>query len=87
MSHLTPYAAAKFVNNALQEAGLSKRIPPQMMYNYTKARIAAGKTPFIAYDEQSGVDAESLQQWTAAYVAKKLHEAGVGEQLELEFTE
>jgi hypothetical protein len=68
----TPYAAAKFVNAKLEEAGLTKRIPPQMMYNYTKARIAAGKAPFIAFDEKKGVDQADLEKWTEAYVAKQL---------------
>jgi hypothetical protein len=68
---LTPYAAAKLVNAQLAEAGL-KAIPPQMMYNYTSARIAAGKAPFIKFDAKKGVDRVSLDEWTAKYIAKKL---------------
>jgi hypothetical protein len=68
----TPYAAAKFVNAQLKEAGLSKAIPPQMMYNYTTARVRAGKAPFVTWDEENGVDREALATWTDKYVAKKL---------------
>jgi hypothetical protein len=74
---MTPYAAAKLVNAALEEAGLSKRIPPQMMYNYTKARVNAGKAPFIAFDEKKGVDPKSLEEWTKKYVAKQVAAATV----------
>lgn len=76
MKMMTPYAAAKFVNNELDKHNI-KRIPPQMMYNYTKARINAGKTPFIAFDEKNGVDVKSLEEWTKKYVAKKLAVANV----------
>src|SRR5688500_9386199 len=31
----TPYAAAKIVNVWLSEDGINKKIPPQMMYQYT----------------------------------------------------
>lgn len=67
----TPYAAHKLVNVALQEAGLTKRIPPQMMYNYTAARVNAGKAPFIAYTPEGGVDVADLERWTQAYIAKQ----------------
>lgn len=69
-SALTPYGAAKLVNAALDEAGL-KRIPPQMMYNYTTARVNAGKKPFVKYDAKTGVDVDDLRRWTDAYIAKK----------------
>lgn len=68
---LSPYGAAKLVNVALAEAGL-KAIPPQMMYNYTTARVNAGKAPFIKWDAKTGVDRDDLDRWTKAYVAKKL---------------
>jgi hypothetical protein len=71
-SIVTPYAAAKVVNEALKEAGVTKVIPPQMMYNYTSARVAAGKNPFIAYTPETGVDTKSLAEWTAKYVAKQV---------------
>jgi hypothetical protein len=74
MNITTPYAAAKLVNTQLAEAGL-KAIPPQMMYNYTTARVRAGKAPFIKWDEKKGVDTEDLQRWTTEYVAKRLAKA------------
>ena len=33
MTTLTPYKASQLANAALKEAGLSKEIRPQMMYN------------------------------------------------------
>lgn len=69
---MTPYGAAKYVNAELTAAGVDKQIPPQMMYNYTKARINAGKAPFIKFDEKSGVDVEDLKRWTSVYIAKKV---------------
>jgi hypothetical protein len=69
---LTPFAAAKFVNEALKEAGVTKPIPPQMMYNYTKSRLNAGKTPAIAYTEKGGVDPKALEEWTTKYVAMRV---------------
>lgn len=69
---MTPYTAAKYVNDELKKAGVEKVIPPQMMYNYTKARINAGKKPFIEFDETNGVDVKSLEAWTKSYVEKKL---------------
>lgn len=70
MNVMTPYAAAKFVNDELKKAGLDKRIPPQMMYNYTTARVNAKKNPLIKYDQKTGVDVDDLKRWTAAYVLK-----------------
>lgn len=68
----TPFAAHKLVNKALEEAGLTDRIPPQMMYNYTSGRVNKGKEPFIKYDhDKNDVDLESLKEWTDKYVAKK----------------
>jgi hypothetical protein len=68
----TPYAAAKVVNAALAEAGIAKPIPPQMMYNYTIARIKDGKAPFIEWNEKDGVVRESLEKWIVTYVAKRV---------------
>ena len=72
VTHVTPYAAAKLVNAQLEEAGLDVRIPPQMMYNYTTARVRKGKAPFIAVDDEGKVSLESLATWTEKYIAKKL---------------
>jgi hypothetical protein len=67
---LTPYAAAKLVNNQLRELGLAV-IPPQMMYNYTTSKLRAGKKPLIKFTAEEGVDRDDLQRWTAAYITKK----------------
>lgn len=67
----TPYEAHKIANQVFAENGI-KSIPPQMLYNYTSAKLNAGKKPLIKYDRKSGVDAEDLQRWIKSYVAKKL---------------
>ena len=77
---MTPYGAHTFVNDSLKAAGLDKRIPPQMMYNYTKGRINAGKAPFIKYDDKTGVDRADLERWTKSYVAKKVAETKVAQE-------
>ena len=69
---VTPYAAAKLVNAALEAAHLSKRIPPQMMYNYTTARINKGKAPLIQTDEKGLVVVSALNEWIEKYVAKQV---------------
>jgi len=66
----TPYAAAKLVNVALTEAGLPN-IPPQMMYNYTTAKVNVGKKPLIAFDAKKGVDRTDLERWLKSYIEKK----------------
>lgn len=81
-THVTPYAAAKFVNEALKEAGVDKVVPSQMMYNYTKARLNANKVSFIECDlndegEFVGVNIEALAAWTTKYVEKKIAETYV----------
>ena len=71
---VTPYAAAKLVNAALEKANLSKRIPPQMMYNYTTARVKAGKATLIGtviVDDKVYVTEQGLNEWLAKYLAKK----------------
>ena len=67
---LTAYGAAKIVNQALKDRGVEKRIPPQMMYNYTHARVAEGKQPYIMYTKTGGVDVHDLQRWLTAYLDK-----------------
>jgi hypothetical protein len=75
---LTPYAAAKVVNALLAEAGVDKAIPPQMVYNYTTARVRAGKAPFIevtVVDDKTYISAEALATWATKYVAKQVAQA------------
>ena len=72
---VTPYAAAKLVNLALADAGLDKKIPPQMMYNYTLGRVNAGKDPFIKVDSHGKIAVEDLAEWIAVYVGKQVAKA------------
>jgi hypothetical protein len=68
---LTPYKAAKIVNEELTKLGL-KNIPPQMMYNYTTARVNTGKKAIITYNEKTGeVDADALKVWMVKYIEKR----------------
>ena len=72
---VTPYAAAKEVNEALAAAGVDKVIPPQMMYNYTTARINKGKAPLIDAEVVDGkvfVKTEALAAWIVKYIAKNI---------------
>jgi hypothetical protein len=41
------------------------------MYNYTTARVRAGKAPFIKFEAKTGVDRADLARWTKAYIEKK----------------
>jgi 2-keto-3-deoxy-6-phosphogluconate aldolase len=68
-SIITPYAAAKIANAVFAAEGM-KVIPPQMMYNYTTARLNKGKAPYIAFTLEGGVDQEDLNRWIAARVLK-----------------
>ena len=69
----SPYQAAKLINAVLAEANLPS-IPPQMMYNYTTARIKAGKATLIGtvvVDGKVYVTEQGLNEWLAKYLAKK----------------
>ena len=67
---LTPYAAAKLTNAVLKDAGLPN-IPPQMMYNYTTARLNKGKAPLIKCDAAGGIMFADLEAWLTKYMEKK----------------
>lgn len=83
---MTPYAAAKIVNAELKKRGI-KPIPPQMMYNYTSAKLNEGKKPLIAFTRENGVDADDLQRWLKSYIAKKLSDATLDEQAKFDLSE
>jgi hypothetical protein len=68
----SPYAAAKQVNAQLLEDGYAKVLPAQMFYNYTTARIRAGKVPYIPCDADGRIAPEGLADWYTKYVAKNL---------------
>jgi hypothetical protein len=77
---LSPYEAAKVVNKWLADEGHDKKIPQQMLYNYTTARISKGKAPLIKATGTVGEDGkvhakiklEDLTEWYARYTAKNL---------------
>lgn len=73
----TTHQATRLVNRALAEAGLDKAIPPQMLYNYTTARLRAGTKPMIvSRRERVGdkdvtlIDDSDLRAWMATYIPK-----------------
>ena len=66
----SPYQAAKLINAVLAEANLPS-IPPQMMYNYTTARLNAGKNAFIEVDKDGRITESGLNTWMTKYFAKK----------------
>lgn len=68
---LTPYAAARIVNDVFAKHEVAKSIPTQMMYNYTTARINAKKAPFIECDDQGRITEDGLNKWMVKYFAKK----------------
>lgn len=68
---VSPYEAAKIVNAILKEKQIDIVLPPQMFYNYTTARIRAGKKPFIETNKDNKVVVKSLLEWTARYIEKK----------------
>lgn len=68
-----PYQAAKVTNAVLTQVGLPT-IPPQMLYNYTTARIRKGKKPLIevtVIDGQAFIEPDVLRTWITKYVLKK----------------
>ena len=71
MSKVTGYAASKVVNIVLAENNIAP-IPPQMVYNYTTARVRAGKVPLIPIDADNKIDLADLEVWVTKYVEKKL---------------
>lgn len=68
---VTPYKAAKLVNEKLTEDGIEKVIPAQMMYNYTTARLNKGTKPLITSTLEHGVSVEGLGEWYTKYSAKQ----------------
>jgi hypothetical protein len=84
---MTPYAAAKVVNAALKAAGVDKQIPPQMMYNYTTARIRKGDRPFIETDGQGRITEEGLRVWLTKYLAKQGVQVELDEQARFDLAE
>jgi len=71
---ITLYAAHKIVNKRLEESGLDRRIPPQMMYNYAKKNYLA--------TVDGKIDTEVLDEWIEKFVEKKLSQSTTTETVE-----
>jgi len=76
ITSVSPYKAAGIVNKLLLDAGVEKVLPPQMFYNYTTARVRAGKNSFIEVVEVSEgkyeITLEGLNKWFEGYLAKQV---------------
>jgi hypothetical protein len=62
MTVVSPYAAAKLVNEWLVRDGSSKQLPPQMFYNYVRKQYIPSS--------EGKVEVENLQTWYAKYAKK-----------------
>lgn len=60
----TAYAVATLINQILEDQGIDRTIPPQMMYNYTKNGLIAKRT--------KGMSAKGLK-YTATEVTEFLN--------------
>lgn len=63
---LSPYQAAKLVNEQLTELGIDKVLPPQMFYTYTKK----GYIKSVEVDDKRKIDPQDLADWFTNYVEK-----------------
>lgn len=77
METVSAYNAAKAVNVVLEEKGIInpktneiKKLPPQMFYNYTTARINKGQTPLIECDSDGRILVSALTEWVGKYLQK-----------------
>jgi hypothetical protein len=62
----SPYALHKIVNGVFEVFGSSKRIPPQMMYNYAaKGMLGNEKGTKV-------ITAEQVKTWITKYVPKHI---------------
>ena len=71
---MTPYKAAKIVNESLKSVGIDKKIPPQMMYNYCKKSVG-----FKSYKNDSGkieIDESSFKTWLEKYINDQIQKSG-----------
>jgi hypothetical protein len=67
----TAYSVATFVNKTFEVLGNEKRVPPQMMYNYTRNGLVAkgkkGKATDIRYSN------DEVQAFVNKYVGKQIN--------------
>lgn len=81
VKEVTGFQFHKIVNARLEKDGImtldkktnkmvQKRIPPQMIYNYTTGRINKGKTPFIPLNDHGFIDMKVGLEWLEKYLTK-----------------
>jgi len=63
---MTPYAAAKLVNQQLADMGVEKVLPPQMLYTY----VNKGYIKSVEVGGKKKVTHQALADWFAGYVNK-----------------
>jgi len=67
MSTMTPYAAAKVINETLKQRGIEKKLPPQMFYTY----VGKGYIPSTTTENgKKVVTREDLLAWFEGYFEK-----------------
>ncbi|MGA2412775.1 MAG: hypothetical protein ABSG46_20625 [Candidatus Binataceae bacterium] len=59
---ISPYRAAQLVNEMFRELGLTKQIPPQMIYTYVR------KGYITATDRR--IDRQSFETWARPYIER-----------------
>jgi hypothetical protein len=65
---MTPYAAAKVVNKWIKDDGITRQLPPQMFYTYTRKNMIAN----VEVDGKRWVSEDDLRSWYNKYSAKNL---------------
>ena len=68
---VSPYKASVLVNQWIADRGVEKRVPPQMMYNYTTARVRKDKKPLIPITDGK-ILVQDLAEWFERYAEKNL---------------
>jgi hypothetical protein len=63
---LTPYAACKVTNIALEASGFDKVLKPQMFYTYAKKNMIATTT--VAGDDKVYFDGDAFKSWLDKYL-------------------
>jgi len=69
MSTMSPYKAANLVNGWIAEAGVDKKLPPQMIYTY----VNKGYIASLEVEGKKVVTEEAVRTWfTEKYAPKNL---------------
>ena len=82
MTTMSPYKAANLVNGWIAEAGIEKKLPPQMIYTYVKkGYIASVETE----DGKKVVTEEAVRTWfNEKYAPKNLGVKNEAETVEVD---